>query len=85
MTRILALVLFSVAAFAARAQDADLLFESLEPLDIVIHAPFKTIASERSDEEELDGRLDFPATDGSRAETGIKIRARGNFRRDKRV
>lgn len=85
MTRLLTALVLSFTALPAHALPADPLFQAHETLDIVIRAPFRLITKERSDEEEQTGQIEFAAPDGSRTTAEIKIRARGNFRRDVRV
>jgi len=75
-------VMFSLA-LAANAQDIkdhDPLFNSHDTLAVEIEAPFKMIAKERSDEEEIPGKFRFATENGTTAEFDVAIRARGKWR-----
>jgi len=72
-------------ALAANAQDIkdhDPLFNSHDTLDVEVEAPFKMIARERSDEEEVPGKFRFVTESGTMVEFDVAVRARGNWRRN---
>lgn len=86
-----AALLLVMAAPAARAADgADPLFASLEPVALHISAPLNAMARDRADDPEYrQGTLTLPSGQdpaGAAATTfQIKIRPRGNSRRDRSV
>jgi hypothetical protein len=51
-------------------------------LEVTIEAPFGALMRERPDVEYLDGAFSYPAPDGSTRTLEIKLRTRGNYRRD---
>lgn len=59
------------------------LFDDDEPLSITIDAPITTLMEYRPDKAELKGTLAYTDTDGSDRRIGLKLRTRGNYRRDK--
>ena len=76
-----------MAVFAEQgiaAGDPDPLVASHDALTVRIKAPFKQIMKDRPDNKEgdVDGSFMFVDTDGSEFEFDIKIRTRGNNRRD---
>lgn len=70
-------------SLAAAAQAAPL-FASDAPLRITLVADMKTLVDERPDSAQLEGVLRFGDPGGGPAEVPVKVRTRGNFRRDKR-
>ena len=79
-------VLLLVLSAPTEAQTAtDPLFESHDTLKITLRGPFAQIMEERSDEEQLDGELEYLAEDGSPVVIPVRFRARGNFRRKAEV
>ena len=62
----------------------DPLFQSDEPMEVTIKAPFKRIMEDRSFEEE-DGTLIYTDADGKTQEFDVKLQARGKFRRNPAV
>jgi hypothetical protein len=68
---------------AAKAEAAPL-FHTAEPLRITLHTDIKWLRDKRSDEEEVEGTITIFNEDGTSVEKPVKVRARGNFRRDKR-
>jgi len=72
----------AVAANAQDIKDHDPLFGSHDTLDVEVEAPFKMIAKERSDEEEVPGKFRFVTESGTMVEFDVAIRARGNWRRN---
>lgn len=77
----LTLALLIVAATPV-ATDADLLFQSDELLEITLTGPFGEIMETRSTEDELAGQLDYVDDAGETVTLDVKLRARGNFRRN---
>lgn len=77
--------LFAAASAARASGDSDPLFQDSNLLEVRIAAPFTTILKNRSDEDELDGRFQYTDEAGEVVEVDVRIRARGRFRRDKKV
>ncbi len=81
--------LFMLLACAGNAvtniSSASPLFDSLEPLDIVITAPFSQLRKGREAEEleEFAAILGYQDAEAGEVRLDIKLRARGNFRRSK--
>jgi hypothetical protein len=67
---------------AGRAAAADPLFQSNDLLEVTIEAPFREILDERHRSDYVDALLAYEERDGQRQEVDIRIRARGNFRRE---
>ncbi len=80
----LILVLLSLTATSVAA-DPDPLFRSDEIVDIKLTAPFGDIMKSRSVEEETEGQLEYVNEAGETVTLDVKLRARGNFRRDRKV
>lgn len=84
-------VLFLAFATSASARDevTDLLqgitplFADHALLDVSIEAPFKTLMRERPDEEYLAGVFRIKEADGTERSFALKLRTRGNYRRDR--
>lgn len=70
---------------AQTGKEADPLFQSNDILEVRIAAPFDTILRKRSDEEDLDGTLQYTNDAGAVEEVAIGIRTRGISRLDKEV
>jgi hypothetical protein len=72
--------------FAAAAEQAEAapLFASDEPLKLTLHTDIDWLRDERSDEEEVEGRVLLAGTDGVEVSLPVQVRTRGNFRRNKR-
>jgi hypothetical protein len=68
---------------AAKAESAPL-FARDEALEIVLRADISWIRDERSDVDETEGTVAYRGPDGAEISVPVKVRARGNFRRDKR-
>ncbi len=66
---------------AVRAQDSPL-FAAPDPLSITLRADIRWLRDERSDVDETEGTITVGEPGGSGLP--VKVRARGNFRRDKR-
>lgn len=60
------------------------LFASDSPLAVTIEAPLTTLMKERPDEEYLSGTFSFTEADGNERTLDLKLRTRGNYRRQKR-
>ncbi len=61
---------------------ANSLFADDEIVDVQIEVPLTTLMTERPDKTYLDGRLSYVATDGQQVDLNLKVRTRGNYRRD---
>jgi len=68
---------------AAAAERAPL-FQSTEPLRLTLRTDIEWLRDERNDSVEVEGTATFVDLDGSVIERPVDVRARGNFRRDKR-
>lgn len=77
--------LFFAASHAQTSGPPDPLFQSDEILEVRIVAPFNTILSSRSEERDTDGSLSYTDEAGTDSEFDVGIRARGLFRRDKKI
>ena len=87
---IIAVFCFPTAVGAQTADTAEgknlaPLFSSLEPLAVTIEAPLTTLMTERSDEEYLDGTFSYTEDDGTVRTLDLKIRSRGNYRRQEKT
>ena len=58
------------------------LFADDTTLDVTIEAPLTTLMAERPDKDYLPARLTYMASGGAPVELELKIRTRGNYRRD---
>ena len=74
----LILWLGSTTALAAQKP----LFADHVILDVTIEAPLTTLMAERPDEEYLPAKLTYAASGDATVELDLKIRTRGNYRRD---
>jgi hypothetical protein len=72
--------------FAERARKAETapLFASHAPLAVTLRTDISRIRDERSDQEDVEGTLTYVGPDGAEVTLPVGVRARGNFRRDKR-
>ena len=72
--------------YAASAADAERapLFRSDEPLKITLRTDIDWLRDERNDSVEVEGTVTFIGADGSEVIKPVDVRARGNFRRDKK-
>ncbi len=70
-----------VAVAAPSAPDP--LFADYAPLNVTIDAPIGTLMDVRPDKAELKGSFSFTDLDGSGKRIEVKLRTRGNYRRDK--
>lgn len=77
--------LLIAVSHAQTSGEPDPLFQSAEILEVRIVAPIDTILSERSDEEDIDGKLQYTDESGELGEADIGIRTRGIFRLQKDV
>ena len=83
---LLTLLFALVLATPASTQDygtRDPLFLDDSILEVTVEGPFTTILRERRLDEQYPGKLRYTREDGSVAELDLRVRARGNFRRDK--
>ncbi len=67
------------------ATEPDPLFLSDDVLDITLRGPFKRIMESRSIEEEQAGQLLFTDASGETISLDIKLRSRGNYRRQEAI
>lgn len=74
--------LLAVLPGTAFAADADPLFQADDLLEVTIEAPFREILDERHGTDYIGATLAYAEADGQQREMDIKIRARGNFRRE---
>ena len=72
----------ALAAHAKDIKDHDPLFSSHDTLEVEVEAPFRMIAHERSDEDEVPGKFRFIAENGPTVDFDVAFRARGNWRRN---
>lgn len=68
---------------AQKARDARL-FQSQDPLALTLRTDISWIRDERSDSVEVEGTATVPDDAGVEVTVPVQVRARGNFRRDKR-
>ena len=80
---VFAAVMFLFSANAAADQQP--LFEHDETLQVRIEAPFSTIRRVRSDEEYLEGSLQYLDSSGATRRLDLKVRARGRFRKQREI
>lgn len=82
-----AIVLFLpvLAAAATGNNEPDPLFASDQIIDVEIEAPFRLLASERPDDEEVAGIIRYAADDGRLVQFDVAVRTRGRLRRNKQV
>lgn len=78
-------VLPTPAEYAERARRAAAapLFSTHDPLTLTLSTDISWIRDTRSDEEEVEGTVRYVGADGTEVTVPVKVRARGNFRRDK--
>jgi len=74
--------LFCLLAGAAQASEPAPLFSDDTALDVRIEAPMKVLMDVRPDEADLKGSFTFTDIDGEEREVSLKLRTRGNYRRD---
>jgi len=72
-----------LAKRAQKAQDA-VLFQSDAPLTLTLSTDISWIRDKRSVEEEVEGTVTYVSDQGEEVTVPVQVRARGNFRRDKR-
>jgi hypothetical protein len=60
------------------------LFADDATLEVTITAPFETLMRERPDVEYLEGTFAYTGSDGSTTTLDLKLRTRGNYRRDEK-
>jgi len=68
----------------AEASENAPLFQSHDPLKMTLRTDLEFILDERDDSTEVDGTVTFIDLDGAEATRPVEVRARGNFRRDRR-
>ncbi|MBT8091177.1 MAG: hypothetical protein KJO01_13315 [Gammaproteobacteria bacterium] len=85
---LLAAILMISPSVAAQPNDPEIrqatppLFASHLPLQVTIQAPLTTLTRDRPEEEYLHGLFTFTGDDGAARTVDLKIRTRGNYRRD---
>jgi hypothetical protein len=77
----LTLCLAAAPRMPALAEPMAPLFSDTAPLDVKIEAPLTTLMEARPEEEYLDGTFSFADDDGQAHSLELKLRTRGNFRR----
>ena len=78
------LVLLTVVSTPCDAAgEPDPLFRESETIAVTITAPLTTLVRRRPVEEELDGTFSYLTDDGTEEVFDIKLRARGNYRRQR--
>jgi len=84
-TGIFCLVLWPLISVAQTAPYPGLapLFADNTVLEVTIDAPFKALMDVRPDKAYLDGSFTYREADGTEQTLGLKLRTRGNYRRDK--
>ena len=82
-----ALLAVSLCILPSHAKDGEPapLFASHELLEVTIEAPLTTLMRERPDEEYLDGKFGYVDHEDAAQELDLKIRTRGNFRRQAQI
>lgn len=78
-----AVMLACLLAGSAGAADPAPLFRDDAVLDVRIEAPFEVLMDIRPDETDLKGTFAYTDIDGQERRVSLKLRTRGNFRRDK--
>ena len=76
-------LLAASAAAGAASQSPHPLFADDSLLEVTIDAPFSTLMDVRPDKAELKGSLSYTEADGQEKRLSIRLRTRGNFRRNK--
>ena len=76
-------LIFAPALSNAAARAPDPLFADDSLLEVTIDAPFSTLMDVRPDEAQLKGSLSYAEADGRSTRLSVKLRTRGNYRRDK--
>ena len=83
-----ALMLLVILAAPAHAQVEP--YPSIAPLftddailEVMIDAPLTALMDDRPDKAYLDGSFTYMEADGTKRKLGLKLRTRGNYRRDK--
>jgi hypothetical protein len=61
------------------------LFADHSPLMVTIEAPLLTLMEERPDKDYLEGKISFTTDDGTEQTLDLKLRSRGNFRRQEDI
>lgn len=76
----------TAAEYAERAEASESapLFQSHEPLQITLRTDIEWLLEERNDSVEVEGTATFVDLDGSTTTRPVDVRARGDFRRDRR-
>ena len=77
-------LLAAPAASGAASQTPHPLFADDSLLEATIDAPISTLMDVRPDKAELKGSLSYTRPDGKPERLSIRLRTRGNFRRDKK-
>ena len=73
---------FTASALAQEIEPRDPLFAADSVLHVTLEAPINTIVRERSVDQQYPAKLRYTNEDGSVVEVPVRVRARGNFRRD---
>ncbi len=82
--RFLCAAIFLASVGVAEAQQApDPLFRSADVIAVTIEGPIRELVRKRPVEEELDATFSFTDADGTAVEAAVRLRARGNYRRQR--
>ena len=77
--------MLAVAVVGPESIAAAPLFEDDPAIRVTIAAPLTTLVRKRPDDEELPGTFSYTADDGSAVVLDVKLRTRGNYRRQRRT
>ena len=72
-----------LAATLAHGADPAPLFSNDDFIEVVVDAPLTALMDERPDETELKGSFAWTEPDGTEKRVAVKLRTRGNYRRDR--
>lgn len=78
--RLIVLLFSAVVSFPLYCSEADLIFQSIEPLDITLTAAFDRIDDERDKEARYDGVLTYIDAQGASVNLDVEFEVRGNYR-----
>ena len=84
MKRLLSILsIWAFTGVVSGAAEPDLLFQSADPFDITLNAPFRLIDRERDSELEYDGTLSYTDDSGEPVLLDVTLSVRGNWRLQK--
>ncbi len=79
----LMIAIFPLCVQASPYPDVAPLFADDTVLEVTIEAPLGALMDVRPDKAYLDGSFTFTEADGTKRKLGLKLRTRGNYRRDR--